>query len=196
MMGAPLRRLHRASGRREEGVVAVNVSLVLTVIGPDRPGIVQRLAQTIAEHDANWLQSRMAHLAGQFAGILRVGVPEHKATALSASLEQLAADGLRVVIERTVTADAVSKPQSLRLELVGNDRPGIVRDISRVLADRGVNVEDLTTECDAAPMSGGTLFRATAELHAPHDLSLEELHRTLEELANDLMVEITLDEAL
>jgi len=172
----------------------VNVSLVLTVIGPDRPGIVQQLAQTVAEHDANWLQSRMAHLAGQFAGILRVGVPEHKATALSAALEQLATEGLRVVIERTVTGLETGKRQLLRLDLVGSDRPGIVRDISRALADRGVNVEDLTTECDAAPMSGGTLFRATADLQAPHDLSLDELRGILEELASDLMVEITLDE--
>jgi len=172
----------------------VNVSLVLTVIGPDRPGIVQQLAEIVAEHGANWLQSRMAQLAGQFAGILRVGVPEHKATALSAALEQLATEGLRIVIERTVTGYETGKRQSLRLDLVGSDRPGIVRDISRALAERGVNVEDLTTECDAAPMSGGTLFRATAELHAPHDVSLDELRATLEELSSDLMVEITLDE--
>jgi len=176
------------------GVFAVNVSLVLTVIGPDKPGIVQQLAQTVAEHDANWLQSRMAHLAGQFAGILRVGVPEHKASALSAALEQLAGEGLRVVIERTVTGDEAGKRQSMRLDLVGSDRPGIVRDISRALAERSINVEDLTTECEAAPMSGGMLFRATADLHAPRDISLEELRGTLEELASDLMVEITLDE--
>ena len=171
----------------------VNVSLVLTVIGPDRPGIVERLAQTIASHEANWLESRMSHLAGQFAGLLRASVPEENAAALTAALGQLTADGLRVLIEQTASADTTAERRLLRLELVGNDRPGIVRDISRVLAERGVNVEDLATECNAAPMSGGMLFKATAELQAPRELSLEELHRTLEGLANDLMVEITLD---
>jgi glycine cleavage system regulatory protein len=52
-----------------------NASLVLTVIGADRPGLVETLAQTIAEHGASWLESRMAHLAGHFVGLLRVSVP-------------------------------------------------------------------------------------------------------------------------
>jgi len=171
----------------------VNVSLVLTVIGPDRPGIVERLAQTIATHEANWLESRMAHLAGQFAGLLRASVHESRAAALTEALQQLEAEGLRVVIERAAAPQQATERRPLRLELVGSDRPGIVRDISRVLAERRVNVEDLTTECDAAPMSGGMLFRASARLDVPGDLSLDELRRTLEGLANDLMVEITLD---
>ena len=172
----------------------MNISLILTVIGPDKPGIVEQLAQAVADHDANWLESRMTHLAGQFAGILRASVAAERAESLSQALRGLEPQGLRVTIE-TSTRDAKSRDrQPLKLALMGNDRPGIVRDISRVLAERGVNVEDLTTECQAAPMAGGMLFKATAELKAPRGLSLDELHRTLEELANDLMVEITLNE--
>jgi len=57
----------------------VNVSLVLTVIGPDRPGLVESLSQAIAQQEGNWLESRMARMAGQFAGILRVNIEEERA---------------------------------------------------------------------------------------------------------------------
>jgi glycine cleavage system regulatory protein len=192
MIGGSRVRLQSLTRRFAAGVTIVNVSLVLTVIGPDRPGIVERLAQTIATHEANWLESRMAHLAGQFAGLLRASVPEDHAEALTQALKRLEASGLKVVIQRAEVGEPAAERRPMRLDLVGSDRPGIVRDISRVLAERGVNVEDLTTECAAAPMSGGLLFKASAELDVPAELSLEELHRTLEGLANDLMVEITL----
>jgi glycine cleavage system regulatory protein len=176
------------------GIELVHVSLVLTLIGPDRPGIVGRLARLLASHEGNWLESRMAHLAGQFAGILRADVPAERADELTAALAALEAEGLRVAVARD--ADAPQRPgrHTVRLELVGNDRPGIVRDIFRVLAERDVNVEELVTECEDAPMTGGRLFRAAAELRVPRGLTLDELHRTLEALANDLMVEIHLDD--
>lgn len=173
----------------------MQVSLVLTVIGPDRPGIVEQLAQTIAAHEANWLESRMAHLAGQFAGILRARVPASHADRLERALVALGPTGLRITVARDAATEEPDERLRLSLELVGHDRPGIVRDISGVLAARGVNVEELATECEAAPMSGGVLFRATAELRAPRGVTLDELHRALEELASDLMVDVTLREA-
>jgi glycine cleavage system regulatory protein len=167
---------------------------VLTVIGRDKPGIVEILAGTVAAHEANWTESRMAQLAGQFAGILRASVPERKADGLISALEQLEAQGLKVVIQKSAEEEVRDERLALTLELVGNDRAGIVRDISRALAQRRVNVEDLTTECHAAPMSGGMLFKATAQLRTPRTVSLDELRDTLEQLANDLMVDITLNE--
>jgi len=166
--------------------------LVLTVIGEDRPGLVESLSDTVASHDGNWLESRMAHLAGRFAGILRVSVPDAKADELRAALTQLQARGLSIVVERGAAA-ATPAAARLRLELIGADHPGIVRDIARALAARGINVEELETESVSAPMSGEPLFRATAELHAPNDLSIDELRAKLEELAEDLMVDITLE---
>jgi glycine cleavage system regulatory protein len=167
-------------------------SLVLTLIGPDRPGLVEALARSIAAHDANWLESRMSRLAGKFAGILLVDVPDDQAEALTRSLRELQSEGLTVVIEHSTEEEAPRDWVGLQLSLVGQDRPGIIRDISRALAGRGVNVEELSTGCTSAPMSGEALFHATARLQVPKGAPLEELREALEALANDLMVDLTL----
>ena len=166
--------------------------LVLTLIGRDRPGLVEALAAQIAKHGGNWEESRMAHLAGKFAGILRVSVPAAAAGALVQALAALEREGLRIVVESS-EPDAKTAGRRLRLELVGNDRAGIVRDISRALAVRGVNVDELHTRCEDAPMGGGQLFRADALLRLPAETSVDELRVQLEGLADDLMVELSLD---
>jgi glycine cleavage system regulatory protein len=171
----------------------MKVSLVLTVIGDDRPGIVERLSRTVAEHDGNWLESSMSSLAGKFAGILRAEVPASNAEALEAALEQLEPRGLHVIVEAS-TREPRRDLQDLRIELVGQDHPGIVRDISHLLAGKGINVEELETECMSAPMSGDLLFQATARLRVPQGTSIENLRQSLEGLAHDLMVDINLDD--
>jgi len=171
-------------------------SLVLTVIGPDRPGLVESLAQTVVAHGGNWLESRMAHLSGQFAGILRVQVDDTSADKLTDALRNLDLQGLTIVVAEDVNQPVDPTPvrvEPLSIELVGSDRPGIVKQITSVLAEKQVNVEQFQTECINAPMSGKTLFRATARLHLPPQLSAEQLCRTLEEVAHDLMVDITFD---
>jgi glycine cleavage system regulatory protein len=167
-------------------------SLVMTLIGADRPGLVQLVAALVAEHGASWLESRMAHLAGQFAGILRIDVPDHRADDLIQALEQLDRQGLRVIVQKDLGPEPDRPMAPLRMELVGNDRPGIVREVSRVLAQRQVNVEDFQTECISAPMSGEKLFRAAAWLRLPAELTRETLQQDLEQIAHDLMVDIQL----
>ena len=166
-------------------------SVVLTVIGPDRPGIVELLSTTIAAHGGNWEQSRMAHLAGQFAGILRVTVAQDDVNALHRALESLANSGLRVVSEASAAHERGAL-RPYRLSLVGDDREGIVREVSRALSAQGINVEELDTHCESAPMSGERLFHASALLHVPAKLEIDELRKTLEALADDLMVELKL----
>lgn len=172
----------------------MSVSLVLTLIGEDKPGLVGLLSQTIADHDGNWLESRMSRMAGRFAGILRASVPEANAEALVAALGSLESHGLRVVVERSTHADVESEFRRIPLELVGADRPGIIREISHALASRHINVDELLTECSSAPMSGEILFTAKASLRVPLGAPLDELFDALEELADDLMVELTLGE--
>ena len=168
-------------------------SLVLTLVGPDRPGLVEAISDVVARHGGNWLESRMAHLAGQFAGILRIEVPDEQVALIRKALSCLQPKELQIIV---VPAD--SKPQEpllrpLRLNLVGQDRPGIVREIAVVLASRNVNVEELSTECQSAPMSGEVLFLATAKLGVPDQLGINELRAALEQIASDLMVDITLE---
>jgi glycine cleavage system regulatory protein len=165
--------------------------LVLTVIAADQPGLVERIAQCIAAHGGNWLESRMSRMAGQFAGILRVAVPAEGYDELVEGLQGLSAQGIRVMLAQSGIDPACTwKP--IRLELVGNDRPGIVRDITRLLAELGVNLESLVTEVKPAPMSSEPLFHADAVLAVPLTLSLDTLQAKLETLADDLMVELDL----
>jgi len=170
----------------------LDVSLVLTVIGTDRPGLVEALSETIVRHEGNWLESRMSRMAGQFAGILRVSVPQPRAERLAEALRRLEARGLRIVVEQSVAEDSERALRTLALELVGNDRPGIVREITQALAKSNVNVDELETERSPAPMSNEPLFTARATLRAPLELDIEKLRETLEAIAHDLMVDLSL----
>lgn len=165
--------------------------LVLTVIAADQPGLVEKLASCIAEQGGNWLESRMARMAGQFAGILSVAVPATQQAALVEALQALAGAGIRVQL----ASSGVAPEQAVRhisLDLLGNDRPGIVRDITRLLSRHAINVEDLQTEVLPAPMSSDLLFHAVARLAVPQGLTLEQLQAQLETLADELMVELNL----
>ncbi len=170
-------------------------NLVLTLIGPDRPGLVESVAERVTAHGGNWLESRMARLAGQFAGILRVEAPPESLDALRSALQSLESQGLRVVAAGA-TGPGAQATTALELEAVGADHPGIVRDIARVLAHHGVNIEALTTDRLDAPMSGGGLFRAQARLQVPAGLDVAKLRGDLEHIANDLMVDLTLAPAI
>ena len=178
-------------------------SLILTVIGDDRPGLVGELSAVISAHQGNWLESSMAQLAGKFAGIVEVGVDAAQADALSKALGQL--KGLKVTVESAAAqklCEAVSPGgtaptgRRLKLALVGHDRIGIVREVSMVLAKHAVNVESLETHTSSAPMSAAVLFHATAELTAAPGLDAGALTQELERISQDLMVDITLDETI
>ena len=168
-------------------------SLVLTVLGEDRPGLVESLAYIITAHEGNWLESRMAHLAGQFAGILRASVPEGNAAALLTALQGLASHGLQMVVAQSATDAPAPEARWLMLDLVGNDHPGIVRDLAHTLARRGINIDEFQTACTSAPMTGVMLFKATARLRVPWEVVIADLRTALEQLAHDLMVDITLE---
>jgi glycine cleavage system regulatory protein len=168
-------------------------TLVLTAIGDDHAGLVRELSGVIADHGGNWETSRMAHLAGKFAGIVMVTVPDESAKALIRDLRPLEERGL-LDITAELTTEPTPLESILTLELVGMDQPGIVRDISDALATRNVNIEELETETVAAPMDGGTLFKARAVLGLPAGLLVDELTEALEELAVQLMVEIEVAE--
>src|SRR4051812_2022372 len=126
-------------------------SLVMTVIGEDRPGLVDSVASIVAEYGGNWLASRMSRLGGQFAGIVQVEGPAEQEPALARALKTLDTRGLAVVIHSDERSTSATR-QTSSLEIIGQDRPGIVREISHTLAEFGVNVEELHTECGSAAM--------------------------------------------
>ncbi|NNE92209.1 MAG: ACT domain-containing protein [Verrucomicrobiales bacterium] len=168
-------------------------SVIATVVGPDRPGLVELISKAVSGHGGNWEESRFAHLAGQFAGMLRIEIPEANLADLEASLNALAESGLTVSVTRGGDDGESGSGNwtTLNLSLVGQDRPGIVSEVSHALAERGINVEELSTEVESAPMSGELLFRADAELSCPSDLALDELRSALEAIGPELMVELS-----
>jgi glycine cleavage system regulatory protein len=168
-------------------------TLILTVIGEDRPGLVSALAAPLKARGASWEDSQMSRLAGKFAGIVLVSVSDAELEALSADLAALRAEGLHVSVERS---EAPGQRDSVRLhlELLGADHPGIVADVSAALSSAGINIAQLVTSVRDAPMAGGSLFEARASLTAPPGAAIESLQSKLEGLADELMVEIRLSE--
>jgi len=169
-------------------------SLILTIVGPDRPGLVNLVSDQVTAFGGNWLESRMANLAGQFAGIVHVHVPESNVEPLVAAFRDLEGQGLRIVVMRGADRADAPAGRRMQLELVGQDRPGIVREISHALASRGVSIDELVTDCVSGSMSGENLVRATARLRVPAQVGTAQLRQALEALANDLMVDLTLDD--
>ena len=171
-------------------------SVIITIVGPDRPGLVESISRTVENAAGNWSHGRMAHLGGQFAGMLQIDAASSDVDSLVTALKQLElSDGLTV----TAVSDQGGSPGSTdvgevaSLELVGQDRPGIVRHIAAAVAVHGANIEDLATECFSAPMSGETMFKATARLHLPTGVDLSDIQQDLEAIAVDLMVDLKLD---
>ena len=170
----------------------MQIPLVMTLIGPDRTGLVESVARTVAEHGGNWLESRMCRLGGEFAGILRIEIPGEKKAALLAALQKIS--GLNVVVRPDETKISPVNARQTKLEIVGSDRPGIVREITSALARAEVNVEEFSSEVVSAPMSGETLFKASARLQLPEHCDLAVLKNDLEKIAADLLVDVSFGE--
>ncbi len=168
-------------------------SLVLTILGDDRPGLVSAVSAPISAHGGSWERGEMSRLAGKFAGIVVVSVPEDRVDALVADLTALDSRGLRVIVERT-DEPAPHLFERLHLDLLGADHPGIVAEISAVLADAQISIEELSTVVRDAPMAGGKLFEARAVLSAPLGGDTDSLRSVIEALADELMVEIRLSD--
>jgi glycine cleavage system regulatory protein len=152
-------------------------TFVLTVLGDDRPGLVDTLSGLVSRHGGSWERSEMARLGGKFAGIVQVSA--------------LHDDGLQVIIERT-EADVAPSGHRVGLSLVGTDQPGLVHAMSAAIASIGASIEELATATSDAPMSGGPLFTATATVVLPATVTVDQLRAQLEDLAGNLMVDIDL----
>ncbi len=174
-------------------------SLLLTVIGDDRPGLVSAVSALVEARGGSWQRSQLTRLAGKFAGIALVEVPDTQRAGLEEALAALAAEGLSVRVEDAGPAGSTDAPEgdgpaTFALHLVGQDHPGIVAEISSALAARGVGIEELLTDVVDAPMGGGTLFEARATLRMPPGAD-SEVRADLERLADELMVDLDLDPA-
>ena len=165
--------------------------LIMTVLGSDRPGLVSSLADTVTRHGGNWLESRMARLAGQFAGIVRIECPAAAVDDLLRDLHTPGIPGLTVQAAREAVAAPPTR-RTLTVDVLGNDRQGIVRELTTAIATAGGNVEELTTGLESAPMSGQPMFRAHGIISIPENIHPSLLTPAIESLGGDLTVDISL----
>jgi len=187
-----LARYYRASPSSRE-TRNVHTSYIVTFIGDDRPGLVEAVSRIIEDNGGNWLESRLAQLGGQFAGLLRVNLPAESGAALEADLAALSSSGLSVSVAPAVEASAPAAGRAIGLEVIGPDRPGIVREISRALAARQINVIEMESTVSSAPMSAEPIFQAHIEARIPDQLDVAELQASLDEIADRMTLEIELD---
>ena len=169
----------------------MHASVVMTVLAADRPGLVSALSEAIAAHGGSWQESRMARLAGQFAGILRVECPAGETEALLKALAGLESQGIAVQARKEEAAPAPER-ETLGIDIMGNDRPGIIRELSAAIAAAGANVEDLSTSLESAPMAGHPIFHAKGLVSLAADGDPADLIAAIEKLGPDLSVSVDL----
>jgi len=164
--------------------------LVLSVVGDDRPGLVDAISGVVESHGGNWERSEMARLGGKFAGIVQVSVADDGIDALRDALSELGHDGALEI--RVDHAGVAPTPTGRRfvLHLVGSDRPGLLHSVTTALADVRASIEELASDTVDAPMSGDPLFQATVTVALPESVGIETIRATLEALADRLMVDI------
>ena len=138
-------------------------TVILTVVGSDRPGLTQALADAVLAVGGNWLESHLSRLGGKYVGSVLIELPAERTADLERMAQGIDATGLNVSI--VGADDAGPTPGTpLRLELVGQDRLGIVREVTTVLAELRVNIDELETRRTSGSMSGELLFHAEALL--------------------------------
>lgn len=166
----------------------MKVSVILMVVGNDRPGLTQSLADAVMAAGGNWLESHLAHLGGKYVGSVLVELPGDRLGDLKAAANRIDAIGFSVsILPASDEAERAGHP--LTFELVGRDRPGIVQEVATALASLSVNIEELETSTDDGAMEGGTLFRARATVRVPPDSEPSLVRAALENISGEIMVD-------
>jgi glycine cleavage system regulatory protein len=167
---------------------------VLSVVGSDRPGLTKALAAAVLSAGGNWLESHLSRLGGLYVGSVLVEVEAGGLDALRTAVGAVDAHGLEV---RIAPADEASGAagEALRLDLVGQDRLGIVDQVTAILSDLKANIETFDTWVDAEPHSGAALFHMQARLRLPPDLQAARVQTALQAISAEIMVDISVTPA-
>lgn len=169
-------------------------SVILSVIGSDRPGLTQALADAVLSAGGNWLESHLSRLGGLYVGSVLVALDADKVDALRAAVQAVDAQGLEVRVAPALDAPGAAG-EALHLSLVGQDRPGIVRQVTAVLSGLDVNIETFETKITAEPHSGAPLFHMDAALRLPAGLKAAAVQAALEAISAEIMVDLSLTPA-
>ncbi|PXA82931.1 amino acid-binding protein [Nostoc sp. 3335mG] len=169
----------------------MNQTVILTVVGSDRPGLTRAIAEAVYAAGGNWLESHLSRLGGKYVGSVLVELPEDRLDELGRAARDIDAIGIKVDI--IPSADGGQRGgQPLAVEIVGQDRPGIVRTVTTVLAGLDVNIEDFTTAIEGSAWSGAPLFRARAKLLVPAGIDMTAVREALEGISGEIMVDFAI----
>ncbi len=166
---------------------------VITFIGDDRPGLVESVSSTVSSHGGNWLESRLSQLSSKFAGIVLISLPTDESKALETELKDLDREGLSVRLTPSIESTIVDSEPNFNLSIIGPDRPGIVREVSTALHAHGVNVIEMTTSVESAPMTGEMLFSASVTAALGCAAARDQLEDNLDSIANDMTLDIDIE---
>lgn len=172
----------------------MNQTIILTVVGSDRPGLTRAIADAVFEVGGNWLQSHLSRLGGKYVGSVLVDLPADRLADLKEATRKIDAIGVKVDLVAPIeTIEREGQP--LAIEIVGQDRPGIVRTVTTVLAELDVNIEAFSSSIEGSAWSGTPLFRAKAELLIPTGLTIRAVREALEGISGEIMVDFVAEPA-
>lgn len=161
--------------------------VIFTLVGKDKAGLVDSLAKIVYSQGGNWLGSNISHMAGHFAGFVQIDLPEDKQDAIMLAF----ANHPDLTIH--LMAGEVKEPTlqtRIGVEVTGNDKPGIVQELTSVFNQFNLNISKFESSCRSAPNWGSLLFKARAEIDVADGFELDNLRSALENIADDLMVDI------
>ena len=162
---------------------------VVTFIGDDRTGIVEQLASNIERVGGNWLESQLSQLEGKFAGLILIDLNPDSASTLESALAELPGGNWSVRVTPAGNSSA-SQDCNLALTIVGPDRPGIVREVSRALADAAISVVTMESRVASAPFTGEPIFHASINACHADNVTLPELEARLDAIADAMTLDI------
>jgi glycine cleavage system regulatory protein len=168
--------------------------MVLSVVGSDRPGLTRALAAAVLSAGGNWLESHLSRLGGLYVGSVLVELEADAVDRLRSAIGAVDSHGLEVRIVPAIEA-AGAVGEALNFELVGQDRPGIVNQVTTILSGLGANIETFKSWIVAEPYSGVPLFHMAARLRLPPDLRAHRVQAALEDISAEIMVDVSLTPA-
>ncbi len=169
---------------------------LISLISDDHPGIVDAIAEKIADIGGSWLESRLSKLSGKFAGVIRVSIDSDKVEALETALYELSQQGIWSRVDAVSEGEPKTQTNNKvgYVHLLGPDRKGIVRELSKALVSEQINLSNLETSLSSMPYSGEPLFEATGELEIPNNVDIQAFHDKLYEIGDALALDISFSE--
>ncbi len=171
-----------------------NNHLVISALGRDRPGIIDRLTRAILDAECNILDTRMAVLSGEFAILMEVEAQWDRLARLEAQLPELQKSlGLTIITERTAPPEAPGQLLPYGVDVVALDQPGIVHHLAAFFSERNINIEDMTTSSYAAAHTGTPMFAVRMTVGIPANTPISALREEFMDFCDAMNIDAVLE---